>query len=304
MSGSSRRQRGHQEDHVNHEAWAIPYGDLITLLLAFFVVMYSISSINEGKYRVLSDAMMKAFNSPARTIHPIQLGRTRQRGDDSDQKVNIIKPQTIEQSIGGSARAIRHDAIFPPPIPLRAGVPIVASPDGSGTAAAQAQIQAVAERIREALAPLIAADMVTVRELPAGVEVEINTDILFVSGSAEVEDRARPVLADLAAVLSGLPNPLRIEGHTDNVPIRTPRYASNWVLSAARAASVVELFAAEGLAPALMSVHGYGEYRPVADNTTAGGRNANRRVVVLVRTLPDIQGLPGGLAGRPGPTAG
>jgi chemotaxis protein MotB len=114
------------------------------------------------------------------------------------------------------------------------------------------------------------------------VEVEIRTDILFPSGVATLSAHATQVLEQLAATLKPFPNPIRVEGHTDNRPISTRAFPSNWELSAARAASVVHLFTQQGIDPARLAVIGLGEYRPARSNDTAEGRNANRRVLLVI----------------------
>jgi chemotaxis protein MotB len=114
------------------------------------------------------------------------------------------------------------------------------------------------------------------------LEVEIRTDILFPSGVATLSDKAYPALDALAATLNKHPNPLRVEGHTDNRPISTRYYPSNWELSAARAASVVHRFARGGISPSRLSVIGFGEFRPAQPNDTAAGRDANRRVIIVI----------------------
>jgi chemotaxis protein MotB len=114
------------------------------------------------------------------------------------------------------------------------------------------------------------------------VEVEIRTDILFPSGVATLSDHAAEIIRQLAATLKPFPNPIRVEGHTDNRPISTRAFPSNWELSSARAASVVHLFTQEGMDPARLAVIGLGEYRPAQSNDTPEGRNANRRVLLIV----------------------
>src|SRR5512140_783565 len=100
--------RRKHEEHANHEAWAIPYGDLITLLLAFFVVMYAVSSVNEGKYRVLSDALSQAFGGPPRSIKPVQVGRITKAGAEAERSSSLIKMGRPDQTIGGSARDLKN----------------------------------------------------------------------------------------------------------------------------------------------------------------------------------------------------
>jgi chemotaxis protein MotB len=114
------------------------------------------------------------------------------------------------------------------------------------------------------------------------LEIEINTDILFPSGSGAFSSSAEPVLDKLAEVLKPFPNPIRVEGHTDDRPIHTAAFPSNWELSAARAASVVHQFTKQGIDPLRLEIVGFGEFHPRQANTSNEGRNANRRVAVLV----------------------
>jgi chemotaxis protein MotB len=292
------RKKKH-EDHPNHEAWAIPYGDLITLLLAFFVVMYSISSVNEGKYRVLSDALSEAFHGSPRSLKPVQFGTKQQRGSDHEEQMNLLRQDTIEQSVGGTMRELRNPSVYPAikihtQMPGQQGVGVGAGfGAGPGTGAAgqgaASALKRIGDEIEQAMGELIHRKLVTVRHTDLTLEVEIGTDILFASGSADIDETARPVLGQLAAILHGFPNPMRIEGHTDTVPIRTAAFPSNWELSAARAASVVHLFMEQGVEPRRMSVAGFGEFHPAADNDTPEGRNRNRRVVIVVL---EPQGVP------------
>jgi len=267
------RKKKH-EDHVNHEAWAIPYGDLITLLLAFFVVMYAISSVNEGKYRQLSESMVAAFRGTPRTTQPIQIGDNRPVGD-ADQGANpmselgLSDPRTLQLP-----REVVQEALSQQP-----------DPDDTRTgtdAAAGNDLQQMEEEVRTALGDLIEMDQIRVRQSTFWLEVEVQTDILFPTGIARISDDAVPVLQRLAGVLAPFPNPVQVEGHTDNVPISTSRFPSNWELSAARAASVVRLFGENGLDPDRLAVMGMGEHQPIADNDSAEGRNRNRRVLVVV----------------------
>jgi chemotaxis protein MotB len=129
---------------------------------------------------------------------------------------------------------------------------------------------------------LIEAKLVTVRRENMWLEIEINADILFPSGAGEFAPAAEPVLDKLAEVLKPFPNPIRVEGHTDDRPIRTAAFPSNWELSAARAASVVHQFMRQGVDPLRLEIVGFGEFHPRQSNDTNDGRNANRRVVVLV----------------------
>src|SRR5262245_32009186 len=268
------RKKRH-EDHLNHEAWAIPYGDLVTLLLAFFVVMYAISSLNEGKYRVLSDSLFAAFRGAPRTMQPIQVGE-KQVGSGADVKTTLVEQAMIE----GQPRSMLA------PVPVKTGLPDPKQADPSElnakqTARAKA-LQQVADEVAKAMDDLVKANLVTVRRTDFWIEVEIKTDILFPSASAQLEAGAVGVIEKLGEALAPFPNAIRVEGHTDNRPIKTVAFISNWELSAARAGSVVRVLASKGVDPSRLAVIGYGENRPHSPNDTVDGRNSNRRVVVVI----------------------
>ena len=301
----------HQEEHENHERWAIPYGDLLTLLLAFFVVMYSISSVNAGKYRVLSDSLYAAFRGEPRTLEPIEVGHKRV-GSGADIRVSLVQQAMLK----GQPRALLA------PVPLAMSTPMPNStapyqavpPQGStsgvrsatGTthpedteAAAREQAAAitlnrVADDVARAMSGLVKKNLVVVRRKRTWIEVEIRTDILFPSGSARLSATAVGIIRRLADVLARFPNPIRVEGFTDDVPIRTVQFYSNWELSAARAGSVVHVLSDRGVASDRLAVVGFGEQHPVASNSTPQGRNANRRVtVVILSTASDQHSEPG-----------
>lgn len=279
----ARRHR--HEEHQNHEAWAIPYGDLITLLLAFFVVMYAVSSVNEGKYRVLSDALNSAFHGAPRTPQPIPVG---------DVQTALAEYLPISEVNRMFTAGVPAHALMPLPRArgsVRAGVPLKGSADprlpatteGTGLEAArQHQLDEMAVEVSAVMEQQIRDKRVRVLRKGNAIEVEISTDILFGSGVAGLAPAALAPLSHLADALRPWPNAIRVEGHTDDRPIGTLVFPSNWELSAGRAASVVRLFAQRGVAARRLAVIGYGEHRPVQPNTTPAGRNANRRVVVVI----------------------
>jgi chemotaxis protein MotB len=259
-------RRHKHEEHANHEAWAIPYGDLITLLLAFFVVMYAMSSVNEGKYRVLSDSLVAAFSGAPRTMEPIQVGE-KQAGPGVNPVISLVQQPMID----GQARTSLQ--------PISMGHPVAAPTDA---AQQSEELATVADEVEQSMSDLIDRELITVRRHGKWVEVEIRTDILFPSGVAMLSPAAEQVLQQLAQTLQPFPNSIRVEGHTDNRPISTAAFPSNWELSAARAASVVHLFTRAGMDPARLAVVGLGENRPAQSNATAEGRNANRRVLLVI----------------------
>ena len=273
------RKKKHEE-HENHERWLISYADFITLLFAFFVVMYSVSSINEGKYRVLSDALIASFRSSARSVEPIQVGEL-----SKSSKVPGLIKGVVDQK--GSDHQYDKKSISPFKMEKpNTGFKGESSPPDSGDNLAKQRakeaIDKMAEALEKSMSKLIQQDLIAVRRNDLWVEVEIKTSILFPSGSATLQDVALPILGEIANILKDFPNPIRVEGFTDSVPINTVAYPSNWELSAGRAASVVHLFTKAGVDPQRMAAIGFGEFRPIADNTTPEGRNKNRRVVVLI----------------------
>jgi chemotaxis protein MotB len=257
----ARKQK--HEDHVNHEAWAIPYGDLVTLLFALFTVMYAMSSVNEGKFRVLSDAMIAAFNGAPKSMRPVNLGEPEQGKGGDKPLIGITPTALVKVKTQGSGSAAP-----PPPIHIDKDVP------GS--------LIRLERQVQDAMRALIDAKLITVRRENMWLEIEINTDILFPSGSGSFSTAAEPVLDKLAEVLKPFPNPIRVEGHTDDRPIHTGAFPSNWELSAARAASVVHQFTKQGIDPLRLEIVGFGEFHPRQPNDSNEGRNANRRVAVLV----------------------
>jgi len=263
------------EDHVNHEAWAIPYGDLVTLLLAFFVVMYAVSSVNEGKYKVLSDSLNAAFRGTPRTMEPVPVGDKPAKSKPDDTLAGIKPSQAVKFPDKGEAEK-----------------------KAAEDAALQIQLHQMTDDLQNAMQSLIDQDLIHVERAPSWVEVEIKTDILFPSGSAEIEPAAVAILDRLAGILAQRPYPIRIEGHTDNRPIKTAQFPSNWELSAARAARIVRLFEQSGITSNRMVVAGMGENQPLADNGSADGRNRNRRVALVILGAPPAatDPRPGGIA--------
>jgi len=263
------RKKKHEE-HVNAEAWAIPYGDLVTLLFALFTVMYAMSSVNEGKFRVLSDSMIAAFRGAPKSVRPVNIGE-KETGKGGDKQLIGVTPTVL----------LKLPSVKPQPPPmLNSQTPTVPVKDAAQ--AVPGALVRMEREVQDAMQALIDAKLVTVKRESLWLEVQINTDILFPSGSGGFVGEALPVLDRLAEVLKPFPNPIRVEGHTDDRPIRTRAFPSNWELSAARAASVVHEFTKAGIDPLRLEIVGFGEYHPLQPNDSIAGRNANRRVTILV----------------------
>lgn len=261
------RRRQWEEEQENQDRWLISYADFITLLFAFFVVMYAISSVNEGKYRVLSDALTEAFSSSRPDLTSVIRAEQGSPGD----------PTLLEGGSGvlpvdwASGQAQKDPAVTQKK--LR---------EGGGDGADKKNIGGVVDELERTMSTYIDRDLVNVTRGDAWVELEVKSSLLFGSGSARISREALSVLRTVAAILKPLDNRVYVEGFTDNVPIRSALYPSNWELSASRAASVVQVLARYGVEPGRLSATGYGEYRPIADNDNEEGRNRNRRVVMVL----------------------
>ncbi len=251
-----RRRKRHEEES-NRDRWLISYADFITLLFAFFVVMYSISSVNEGKYRVLSDSIVRAFKVEASTLSPAG-----EQGNDSAAEVSVLSPVVVPIQ----------------PIPLQESL--------SQRAQRMEAMQRMAEQVEAGFDDPLLRGLISVERNKDSISVEINSELLFEVGSARLLPAALTILQRAGETLKKSAVYIEVEGFTDSLPINSSLFPSNWELSAARAASVVHLFTELGIDPAHMVALGYGEFRPKGDNGTETGRKQNRRVVLVITTSP------------------
>jgi len=252
----ARRRRPHAEEHENTERWLVSYADFITLLFAFFVVMYSLSSVNEGKYRILSNSLIQAFRSANVNVE----GK------------KVVSPPVV---VPGS-----------PVVPIKR----LNMRDSAAREQAARKMRDMANEIRRVLGPLTGNGQVRVTEGAFGVTVEINASALFSAGEAVLGSEAETALRAVASVIAEAEFPIMVEGHTDSNPISTLRFPSNWELSSARASSVVRLFIENGVAPDRLTAAGYADQRPIADNDTEAGRARNRRVAIMLESrVPVIE---------------
>jgi flagellar motor protein MotB len=373
------------EKPPNHERWIISYADFTTLLLATFVVMYAVSSINSSKFQEMAEAFNTAFMGKTVEIQssgfaagqkspfnfmpsPVHVPIiTRDVVPDKDLPVTAVQKQperakpmgrpedtpnapfapppagTPDQKATGAQPtapapptvvAVLEPAIPPPgggqtaaqqagggpgdksAFPNPAGWTVRAQPpadqpgQGQGPGEANAQgkgqgqdlgqgppvapelkkeieqraalLDQAYNQLKTALAPLIGTGEVRVSLSSLGVVIDINEVLLFNSGKAELTPQALPLIDKVAGILKGLPYQIQVNGFTDTVPIHTAQFDSNWDLSATRAISVVKRFVTAGLDPTKLVGAGFGEYHPVASNTTVDGKAQNRRVSVVV----------------------
>lgn len=240
-------RKKYEEEHDNHDRWLVSYADFITLLFAFFVVMYALSSINEGKYRVLANSLVSAFGgAPGVPAAPLK---------NNTQPVIPLLPRALPSPRRRDSEALRRE---------------------------RTQLTGMARDILKVLAPLVDQGKVRVTQTTIGVSVEINASVLFAQGDARLSNESSEALKAVAAVLKSDDHAIRVEGHTDSVPIRTAFFPSNWELSAMRAGSVVRLFVENGIAEERLTAVGHGSTRPVDSNDTAEGRQRNRRVTIMI----------------------
>lgn len=239
------------ESESNQDRWLVSYADFMTLLMAFFVVMYSISQVSEQKYRVLSETFSEAFKSPDQREVLVQEGEPQY----SHTKTPIdLDGRALEDRPGNDANQL------------------------------PATFATIKDKLEQSFQSLVETELVTVTGDERWLQIELSAEVLFESGGVKLSEPASEIVSDLAAALAPHNNVIQVEGFTDNVPISSTIFASNWELSAARAAAVVKLLADYEIDPGRMAAVGYGEYQPTATNTSDEGRTKNRRIVLMVST--------------------
>jgi chemotaxis protein MotB len=243
--------RKKKHEHVNHERWLVSYADFITLLFAFFVVLFASSQSDKKKQVQIAAAMQTAFT-------PLGIFEAHSK-----------KPPLAE---GNSAATNATPAALPLPLP----------------SVREETAEETEEHLNKLLAAQVAAGQippgsVTMHITPEGLVISLHEAGFFPSGSAEIRASSIPTLSSIAATLPQ--GPTRVEGHTDNVPIHTAQFPTNWELSTARATVIARLLLERGaIDPADLSAAGYAEFHPAADNATEPGRTQNRRVdIILLR---------------------
>ncbi|SEG58059.1 flagellar motor protein MotB [Marinobacterium lutimaris] len=230
------------------DRWVLSWADFVTLLFAFFVVMYAISQVNEEKYRRMTEALSDVFSGP---------GVMRGSSPAVEGGSGILE--------GGESRE-------------QAAATLVGPADEGETRL----LNDLRARLEADFSKEIAGGEVEVQGSDLWFSIELRSSLLFGSGGAIPAIEADRILSQIAAELREIENPIHVEGFTDNEPISTDRYPSNWELSAARAAAVVRLLAMNGVSPQQMAAVGYGEFQPAYSNRTAEGRRLNRRIVIVV----------------------
>jgi chemotaxis protein MotB len=263
----SRRRK--KNAHANHERWLVSYADFITLLFAFFVVLYSTSQMDNKRVVQVSAAIHGAFQELGAFSGSAQGSPVRVEAAPAGNEQVTLPP---EQMVGNA------------PVTNNVAPPATNSTD---SAADGLDISRLKRELEGALGDQIKRHEIEMRVAPEGLVVSLREVGFFNSGTAELLPDGQAPLARIARILNARGFQIRIEGHTDNVPIHTAQFKSNWELSTARATEVVSLLVERyGFDPTQVSAAGYSQYRPVAGNDTEEGRKINRRVdlVIVSRT--------------------
>jgi chemotaxis protein MotB len=256
------RRRKRPRAHSNHERWLVSYADFITLLFAFFVVLYASSQVDQRKVGRLALAIQVAFQEmgvfPASTTQiPLD--------------VNEPMPFSTVQAI----QNVKHNSEL---------ARIASAPEDSLAAASEeTDLNTLQSELQEALHHEIALHEVAMHRETDGLVVSLREFGFFDSGSAAIKPESLSALNRIASILAVRIYRLRIEGHTDNLPIHTAQMASNWELSTARATELIRVLIMDHrFAPERLSAAGYAEFHPVASNLTPQGRAQNRRVDIVI----------------------
>ncbi len=243
-----------EEDQDNHDRWLVSYADFITLLFAFFVVMYSISSVEIGKYKQLTNSIGTAFSGNGssgvnQTSTEKGLGA---RGVTETKTSSIIKPLPLSHLYTEKMRRER---------------------DSMAKTGAE---------VSNKLAPMIAEGKIQVIQTSRGIRIDIQDNLLFSAGSADLSTAANAIISEIVPLIKDNQRKIQVEGHTDNTPIHNTTFFSNWELSAVRASSVVRLLNALGISEQRLSATGLGASQPISENETESGRAKNRRVSIII----------------------
>ncbi len=289
--GHGRRRRHGAKEEGSNERWLLTYADMITLLMALFMVLFSISSVNVSKYETLQKSLKAAFSG---NILPggksvAQPGKT----DNAAQTPSSVELQAIEPVATEGSTSLQNSTGHG-----ASGATASSSTASSATSAAAAAASRAAQnqaaefaRIKQEL-EAYAASHGFAKSVKATIEARglvirvLTDDLLFASGQAALEGRADGLLAEIAQLLNvDQTHPISVEGNTDNVPIHSSQFPSNWELSTARASTVVRFLIAHGVGSSRLTASGNAEQRPYDSNATAAGRARNRRVEIVMRRL-------------------
>jgi len=244
------------DDKQEVDRWLISYADFITLLFAFFVVMYSISQVSESKYKLISASLVQAFDMPQSSIQPIQIGEI-SRGDHEMTGDDLEQPELDNENIESG------------------------NIDSENFATTE-EFKALENGLRNSLGGLIEQDLAEIKSDANWINITLRSGLLFPLGSDQLNQGADILLSEVSKHINTNNQLILVHGHTDNIPIDTERFPSNWELSSARAVAVVRKLQNLSVYAPRMAVQGHGEFQPVAANDTLENRAKNRRVVISI----------------------
>jgi chemotaxis protein MotB len=255
--------RRHSETHANVDRWLVSYADYMTLLFALFVVLYSMAMVSEKPFKTATESIGNVFQTKK-----VSLEKTGS-GDD----VLPVNSSDINKGFDG-------DGLLNP-----AGAEVLEGTQVSSKVAGNQMgdnLISLESQLNTALNTLVTSGGVKLQIDGEWLEVELKSGLLFPSGSSSITVTARSILSVIYDILSTATNFVRIRGYTDNEPINTEMFSSNWELSVFRATAILRLLEELNMNPARMAIEGYGEFYPSADNKTATGRAKNRKVVIAI----------------------
>lgn len=250
-------RRSKRIEHDNHDRWLISYADFITLLFAFFVVMYSISSVNVSKYQTFSDSLSRALSKQPDSVS--------------------ITPEISQQEQILKSLVDRRTARL-----------------GEQQRKLQERMQVIAGGLTRVMSNMIDSGLVSITQNKRGVVIDISASSLFKTGEAALQPGVLGTLQQVAAVLSKEGYAIEVEGHTDDVPIKTAQFPSNWELSSARASSVARMLIDNGVSEKRLAVVGLAANQPLAPNISPENRAKNRRVTITIVSPNMERGTAGG----------
>jgi chemotaxis protein MotB len=246
----AKKKKHHTEGHENGERWLLTYADLITLLLCFFIILYAMSDANPAKFDIFAKSLSIAFNN----------------GQKDSINLNMSQIQSVIKDL--------------PPTPAQQVKMMKAVAENNNLLEIKKKIDAKVAETPEL------ANKVKTELTKEGLDIVLNDAIFFASGEADLKKDYIYIINSVSSLIVNVPNPVKISGFTDNIPISTPVFPTNWELSTARSVAVLkEMIKTNGMNPTRYSASGYGEYRPVTTNTTEEGRRANRRVEILIERI-------------------
>lgn len=264
--------RKKKESHANHERWLVSYADFITLLFAFFVVMFATSQTDKAKAQQVAESVKKALD-----------------GESIKSVVSVILGGTVDDKGQGNAQRKGPGGATPA---VKTGPP----PSSAQVAELLPSLQVLTKELEQE----IKSGKLQISMGARGLTISFTQAALFPSGEDVIARDTYPSIEKIAAAINQIPNPVRMEGHTDAIPIHNSRFRSNWELSAARSIAILELLNSFGVSKDRMSIAGYADTAPLDNNETAAGRQKNRRVDVIILNETGMKGEPE----RPAPAAG